>query len=193
MRRAAAVLLAICAAPVATADVIIGNIGGGDLSSTAFGSGTTTVFKAAGFTMSNASYDLTGVTLAVNVAAPDALPRVSIWSGNTSGPVSELIVLTAPSIPLGRNDLVFTPSSQFTLDANQTYWVYVEAATSGNFNWIATQTQPSGPHATSNGYNFNGSPSSFLNKYEVSGTPVPAPSAMAMLAIGGLVAARRRR
>jgi MYXO-CTERM domain-containing protein len=184
---AAAVALAGAAA---SAEVIISNIDDPDTSSTLFGAGSTTVFKAAGFQMpSGDDYFLDGATLRLDIADTTSNPRVSIWTGNTNGPTSELAVLDDPVINPGLSNLTFT--GDFTLEAEAIYWLYVEAEGTGNFNWISTDVQPTGL-ADSLGYNFNGNTSSFLNKYEITGTLVPAPAGLGLLGLG-LVAVRRRR
>ncbi len=151
----------------ASADVLISNLDEVDVSSTVFGDGTSTQFKAAGVLMPADDYTLDGATLLIDIQDADANPRVSIWTGDNNGPISELLELDDPALPLGISELTFT--GEFTFLGDTIYWVYVEAEGLGNFRWISTNVDPSGI-ATHVGYNFNGNPSSFRNKYELSGT-----------------------
>lgn len=180
---------------VAAGDIITGNFSAGVGVGTAFGGTATTQYKTFGFTMPGSSYFLDNVILSLNFAG-GGTPRVAIWSGATA-PATELTVLNNPPNLTGQGDFTFTPASAFTLEAGQTYWVYVTAVpVSGgpNFSWDGTSpsTIPSGI-ATSVGFIFNGAPSTFNNRLQVNGTPVPAPAALSLLGLAGLAATRRRR
>ncbi|MEW6251975.1 MAG: choice-of-anchor R domain-containing protein [Planctomycetota bacterium] len=187
------VLLVVIAAllvQTALADDIIGNFSAAPGTGTAFGQGSTTQYKAFGFTMPNASYYLDAVTLTITWSAV-GLGEVSIWDGATL-PGNQLIVLNSPN-QSGSGDYAFTPPAQFTLQANQNYWVYVKAlAGSPSWQWRGTSpsTMPSGL-ASPIGYIFNGSPSSYYNRLLVTGTPVPEPAA-AVAALLAFALLRRR-
>jgi hypothetical protein len=155
---------------VAGADVIIGNMQAGVGVGTIFGTTSSTIYKAAGFTMGSEDYTLDNVRLSLNFAGLGT-GVFSIWTG-TSTPQVQVVTLDGPP-QVGAGDFVFTPSQPLVLEANQTYWVYVQSIPNpvGNFLWDGTSpsTQPTGI-ATSAGYIFNGNPSAFLNRFEVNGT-----------------------
>jgi hypothetical protein len=184
--------LGLCCA-VASADIVISNIDDTSASGTAFGSSATTLYKAAGFTMGDQAYYLDSVSLAIGSATPGSTAHVQIWRGENQ-PDAMLQDLTDFSFPGGAGVYTWTPNDPITLGANTTYWVYVDNIfePGDSWNWDSGSTEPSGPAATYAGYIFNGNPSSYLNSYEVNGTPVPEPSCLAMLAMGALVALRRR-
>jgi hypothetical protein len=190
--------LALAAAPAA-ADLVIGNIDAPVVSSTVFGGGSTTTFKAAGFTMGAQAYFLDSVSLSLNMGLGEGNPLVSIWSGSAAAPTTQLFVLNNPASLAGggTGHFEFTAGSSFTLEANTTYWLHVasDPIDGADFNWLSTDSlnPPSGPAASFNGYNFNGAPSSFYNLFQLNGTAVPAPSGVAALGLMGLAAARRRR
>jgi hypothetical protein len=162
---------------------------------TLFGPGSTTVFKAYGWTMPSDSYFLDGVILRLNAYDTNEA-QVSIWSG-ASTPQTQLIVLNGPAGQgTGDFDYTFTPPAQFTLQANQNYWVYVEAFQGGGdaFLWRATtpSTDPSGI-GTNVGYIFNGNPSTTRNALEITGTLVPEPASAALMSAFCAMLVRRRR
>ncbi|MCC5823350.1 MAG: hypothetical protein LAT64_02335 [Phycisphaerales bacterium] len=180
------------------AELIIGNLNAPQVSSTVFGGGSVSQFKAVGFTMGADAYFVDRVTLAMDMQGGLGNPVVSIWSG-ANAPQTELAVLNNPANLSGggTGNFAFTPTGSFILDSNTTYWIHVRSdpVDGADFNWLSTDISnpPSGPHAAFLGYNFNGSPSSFYNRFEIQGTLVPAPSGVAVLGMIGLAASRRRR
>ncbi len=167
--------LSLAGAQVAGADEVIGNFSAGVGVGTAFGSLSTTQYKAFGFTMGAESYALDSVTLTMNFPNPDPIIEVSIWSGATL-PASRLTTLDNPPDLFGTGDFVFTASEPFVLQAGEVYWVYVSPVTPGagpSYTWegSAPTTVPTGPAATAIGYIFNGAPSTFRNRLQVDGTP----------------------
>lgn len=190
VRTVAVSLAAVCATAPAFGDLVIGNLGGPDALGTLFGPNATTQFKAAGFTMTNSLF-LDSVTLAIEAPDLGSTADVEIWTG-ASSPTSFLAQLTGPAFNSGSGDYTFTPTSQLTLTQGQTYWVYLDnTSPNGEFTWDGSTDAPSGPNASFVGYNFNGNPSSFMNRFEVNGSAIPAPPAAALLA--GLIGIRRRR
>jgi len=159
-------------APV-RADVVIGNFGAALGVGTNFGPGTSTMFKAAGFTMGNRDYVLDGVTLTMDFAGGGEA-TVEIWTG-ASAPQSLALALDSPP-QTGAGDFTFTPPTEFRLLRGQSYWVYVRAASGapGNFLWQGTSPPriPAGP-ARHIAYIFNNNPSNTYNRYQVEGTLVP--------------------
>jgi hypothetical protein len=182
----------------AVADPVIGNLGAPQSSSTVFGTGSTSIFKAAGFTMGAGAYFLDSVTLTLDMQGGLGNPVVSIWDGG-SAPAAQLLALSAPGnlSAGGIGDFVFSAAPGFVLQANTTYWVHVasDPLDGAAFNWLSTTTgnPPAGPGASFVGYNFNGGPSSFYNIFQVNGTPVPAPAGVAAFGLLGLACGRRRR
>lgn len=180
--------------PFASGEVIMSNLSAADdAGGTLFGPGSTTLFKAYGWTMPASPYFLDDVTLRLAAYNTDEA-RVSIWSGATV-PETELIELDSP-VGTGAeyHNVTFTPLSSFTLLADTTYWVYVEARDGGGDGFLWGDTTPSTPPSgvgTDVGFVFNGNPSSFLNVVEINGTLVPEPGALALLAVGGLLLRRR--
>ena len=168
MRMALASVLA--AAAGCSADVVIGNFGAAVGTGTAFGTNSTTIFKAAGFTMGSEAYTLDSVALTLNFAN-GGTGIFSIWTG-VGTPQVRVVDLVGPP-QTGSGDFVFTPVTPLVLEAGETYWVYVEsvAAPTGGFLWDATSpsTIPTGI-ATFVNYIFNGNPSAFRNRFEVQGT-----------------------
>ncbi|MCA9288953.1 MAG: hypothetical protein KDA05_10240, partial [Phycisphaerales bacterium] len=176
MRTASAVLAVAMAAGLAHGAEIIGNILAPQVSSTVFGTGSTSIFKAVGFTMGSDAYDVTQVTLAwdTNVGG-GGNPVVAIYDG-AGAPATELMVFNNPAniaTPGIVGDLVFTASAPLTLQPNTTYWVHVrsEPMAGPSFNWLSTSNvnPPTGAGATFVTYNFNGGSSSFYNRFLLEG------------------------
>ena len=170
-------MLAVAAlAGAASADVVISNLNIASASGTVFGNCATTVYKAGGFTMptSGPNYELDLVQLYVNfdTSPPAEDLAVSVWSG-AGAPSTLLTTTTMSGTSTGLGAFDFVPDSPVTLEAGQTYWVYVEPTIqSGCTRWEGDSggAQPTGI-ATSAGYIFNGNSSAFANRYEVQGSP----------------------
>ena len=186
------VVAAICGvAPNVTADVIIGNLGSADNAATGFGTGTTTVFKAAGWTMGSQDFFLDSVTLALDFENGTGSGVFEIWSGSGTPTTNEL-TLDSPT-QVGTGDFTFTTASTFVMESGETYWIFVTAdPNSDRFRWRAGVDAPSGSFATDAGYVFNGNPSTFQNRYEVNGT-VPEPGFLGLLALCMLPPLSQRR
>lgn len=194
MRRFAPLCILAAVAVASASTNINGNIAGTSPGTgTAFGSGSTTIYKAAGFTMpSGLGYTLDNAVLTLTADA-QAMPMVSIWSG-ASAPTTQLVTLVNSDGYNGQNDYTFTPTAPFTLQPDTTYWLYMQAdPTSAAYTWDATtpSTIPTGV-ATHVGYLFNGSPSTFRNRFQINGTIVPEPTSLALLGGLALLALRRR-
>lgn len=166
-------LLALCLTPsVASADVIISNLADPTISSTLFGTGSTTQYKAFGFTMGSAAMTLDEVVLVLDSTSANPTPLVRIHADMGGSPGAALFTLDNPAVLTGPGDFLFTAGSAFTLDANTTYWLHVTSVpVAGDaFRWISTDVLPAGPGAAAVGYEFNGGSSSFFNKLEVRGS-----------------------
>lgn len=186
--------LMFCAALAisASADIIIGNFSAAPGTGTAFGTGSTTQFKAGGWTMpAGQDYFLDSVTLTIDFQTGVGEGVVAIWSG-AGQPQTQIATLTSPP-QIGSGDFTFTPAAPLVMQAGETYWVHVSAPpTSPSFQWRGTSpsTAPSGLAANA-GYIFNGNPSTFFNRYQVEGTVVPEPAALLLLTVGALFLRRR--
>lgn len=157
------------ASGAAQADIIISNLSATPTTGTLLGPNATTIFKAGGFTMGSAAYELDSVTIRITSGA-GASADFEIWTG-AGTPQVMVAQLTGPVLANGEN--TFTPTTSVTLEAGTTYWVYANnSPPSGEFIWDAAVSQPSGSGATSAGYIFNGGSSSFFNAYQVEGTLV---------------------
>ena len=157
----------------ARAEVVISNFSAAVGVGTAFGGTATTLYKAFGFTMGSADYELDSVELSMNFGGLGT-PRVTIWTG-AAAPTTEVFVLDNPPVLTGQTDFTFTAPSSFLLQAGETYWVHVVAVpVSGgpSFLWDGTtpSTVPSGLGAIPVGYIFNGASSTFRNRLQVNGT-----------------------
>ena len=169
MQLSRALLPIALAAGVASADPFFSNLATPTSVGTAFGIACSfTQFKAAGFTMGPDAYVLNSVTLDVNTSDPDSPASVQIWSG-TSAPTTFIADLTGPLLN-GPGEYIFTPDSALTLEADTTYWLYVENNFDQCWTWNGRTATPSGIGATHVGYIFNGGSSSFFNAYELDGT-----------------------
>ena len=166
-------LLVLLSSSQAFAEVIASNLASSTIGGSFFGSGTTTQYKAFGFTMGADAYQLDTVRLSIDFQSPNPSPVVSIWSDAAGSPGTQLFALDNPSSMSGVGLYTFTAGSLFTLEAGTTYWMHVRSAptTAPRFLWYYTnpQTMPTGV-ATPQGYLFNGSTSSFYNRLEINGT-----------------------
>ncbi|MCC6284179.1 MAG: hypothetical protein IT439_02580 [Phycisphaerales bacterium] len=187
-RAAMAGALVACAGGVVRADNIISNLLAPDSSSTLFGTGSSTVYKAAGFRIPfYSTYIFDAATLKMDFDEPtpgDA--RVSLWRGTGTPQVEIVELFGGPEVGVG--SFTFVSPMAVQLDPGETYWLRVEAASgnTGAFRWITTATAPSGELMNA-GYVFNDNPSSFFNKYRIDGvlqrmcinfTTLPGPDGM---------------
>ena len=127
-------------------------------------------FKAAGFTMGPASYELRDVDIAVSRAEPGTVATVEIWAGSTQ-PIQRSTTLASRTVDAD-GIYKFVPTEPFVLGAGETYWIYLPGTAAGRFEWDARTADPSGIGATSIGYIFNGAPSSVRNGYAINGREV---------------------
>lgn len=168
LRSLLAIAVAACAA---RGQPIISNLSASSSTGTAFGSGSSTNFKAGGFEIvASTRYRLNSVTLDISSSDPNARNDVQIWRG-TSSPTTLIASLDGPNFN-GPGEYTFETDDAVTLEAGQTYWVYVANTFPDAFTWEGRTTGPSGVGATDAGYVFNGSSSSFLNAYEVDASPI---------------------
>ena len=189
-------------ASTANAGIIISNLDGNDGTQSAAIDGFRT--KAMGFTI-NAGIDqnLKAVTLRLETFGIDANPLVQIWSSDSAGGIGAPIAdLVNPALAAsGIANYNFSPAGTLTLQDGVNYWLVVSGVSGTPFDWKASDPAqtPVGPGAVHTGALFGtaGLPPDFtsgiLNSYAIDANAVPAPGATAVLAMGGLLAARRRR
>lgn len=183
---------------VASADIIISNLPGNDGSQTAGINGGSRT-KGMGFTMpAGTDYFLDNVIARLDITALGVIPVFEVFSDSSGSPGVLLTTLNNPAFPsLGIANFSFTPSGSFTLVGGRSYWIIASSANQV-YDWKTSSPfqTPTGI-ATHLGATFGQyvpmTTSSFLTSYEINGTVVPAPGAMAILSLGGLLAIRRRR
>jgi hypothetical protein len=110
--------LVVSTAPVARADIIIGNLPENDGDVTFLGGSGAS--KGMGFTMTG-SYLLTSVTLRLDASAGTATVRLLDSVGGL--PTNTLLTFNRPSFGSGAQSYVFTPSHTFSLVNGTTYWL----------------------------------------------------------------------
>jgi hypothetical protein len=162
--------------------------------------------KALSFTMpAGDAYNITSVTLRLgNYLTPDdnVLLEIRDHTGVTTAPGAAVLgTFTAPgSGSTAVGDFVFTPNGTVTLQAATSYWIYVYGDV-GAFDWKASNPgiTPTGiaTYGGSSLFTSNSgttwSNSSGLNTFQIDGELVPAPGALAIMGLGLLGTARRRR
>jgi hypothetical protein len=167
----AAALLLVAGA--ANADVIISNFSASPQNSagTFIGATSSTVYKAAGWTMLGDAYNLDEVRLTMDFTG-GGQAIVSIWTG-LPHPSSQVAELQGPP-QTGSGDFTFTPVQSVVMQPGETYWIYVVSVPNpaGSFWWTGTSpsTEPTGIVASA-GFSFNGGVSFARNRYEVVGSP----------------------
>lgn len=200
--KTASVLVAATAALTVSATAlaqttIISNHPGNDGSQTAgINDGSRT--KGMGFSMPGGlDYTLDSVTLRLDITTTDVSPLIEIYSDAGGVPGASLTTLMNPgSFGLGIDDYAFTPTSSFTLEADESYWI-VASSTLGTYSWKASSPSETPTGLASHvGATFGAYPpsssSGILTTYFVDATIVPAPGSLALLGLAGLAARRRR-
>ena len=175
--RLAACALVAGVGTAASADVIISNLAVANTTGTVFGTCSTAIFKAGGFTMpagTDYTLDMVIFNIDYNNGGGGELGQYALWQGSPAPTtfVTDLLPLD-PQVGIG--NFRFEPASAVTLEQGVTYWVRVAPSSppGGCMMWTSPPVSTGAPTgiATNAGYNFNGSSSSFWNKYEVQGTP----------------------
>ena len=198
IRFATSVVVFAIAGAIASADVVISNLPGNDGSQTAGINGGSRT-KGVGFSMPVGNdYFLDNVIARLNITDLAVRPVFEIFSDSAGSPGALLMTLNNPAFPrLGIDNFSFTPSGSFTLVGGRSYWIIASSA-NAVYDWKASSPSqtPTGI-ATHIGATFGSyvpmSSSSILVSYEINGTLVPAPGALVILSLGGLLATRRRR
>ena len=158
-------------AGIASADPIVSNLDGTSTFGTGIGGSASTQFKAGGFTMGSRAYRLDTVTIDIDgIGNAPFQADLQLWSG-AGTPTTFVATLGGPALT-SSGEYTFTPTTEVILAAGQTYWVYANNTTQGEYRWVGRASLPAGPAATSAGYIFNGSPSTTFNALAVEGTPI---------------------
>lgn len=205
MRMTAALCLA---AGVASADPILSNLPGSSSGSgTNLGVGTDLVdrTKGVGLTMGATSMDFVSmVALISNGGTSAATLSGGIFAASGGNPGAMLAAFTGVSVGAGAQpaEITMQTASTFTLQANTSYWFVLDGPSVTNsllWNSLSPNAAPTAAAGmTFDGYRFSSNggttwgASSIFNGMTINAV-VPAPGAMALLGLGGLAAARRRR
>lgn len=158
--------------------------------------------KAVSFSLSSDSdYTLDNVVLALSDYTDSNLPSVTIRNstGGTTPGSTILGTLTNPSANDGSAaQFTFTPNSSFTLQANTTYWLYVDHTLVSDFDffrWLTLNpnTPPSGLANFGNyAFSSNGGSrfisSSVFNAFQINATAVAQPVPEPLTILGSLMA-----
>lgn len=204
--RALTIAAAIAAAaPLASADIILGNYPfTNDTGTTA--SVTNLRQKAIAFAMpAGSAYDITSITLRLtNFDANDtAILEIRDHNGTTTSPGAGVVgTFTAPAGGgAAAADYSFSPNGTVTLQPGTSYWIVLSGAASpSTFDWRGSSPgiTPTGvaTYGPGNLFTSNGgtswSNSSTINTFRIEGV-IPSPASIGLLALAGLAAARRRR
>jgi hypothetical protein len=191
----------------AHADVMLGNLSGSLDNDQSHPNGTT--LKAVGFTTPGSAYVLDSVVLRIDElnASNLYLPVLTLDSNASGKPGAVLDTFTSPTPVLGVQNLTLSPTSSFTLQAGQTYWLVLgstNTTTSSDFQWLGTTAgdYPTGLAVSSEFLRSGDSgqtwgASSTINELQVNVTPVPEARTWALMIAGfaatGAALRRKRR
>ncbi len=160
--------------------------------------------KAIQFTMpAGPGYFLHQVVLRLRGYDPAETPLVQIRDDAGTGSPGAGVVTTL-LMPTGLGSVIAnytaTPPGTVILAGGATYWLYVGGPAGQAFDWMASSPGivPTGVATYGlNRFTTNGgsswTASTIINTFQIVGKEVPAPGALALLGLGGLMAARRRR
>lgn len=196
------------AAGVASADPILGNLPGSSSGTgTNLGLGTDLAdrTKGVGLTMGAQSMDFVSmVALISNPGNAAATLSGGIYASSGGNPGALLAAFTGVNVGAGSlaGEISMETVSTFTLQANTSYWFVLDGPTVSNsllWNSLSPNVAPTAAAGiTYDGYRFSSNggttwgSSGIFNGVTINAV-VPAPGAMALLGLGGLAAARRRR
>lgn len=189
----------------AEADLIIGNLPATPAADNSASAGLNNLnLKAILFTMGAADFSASDVTLRLQSynLAGEAVVEIHAFTGSTTTVGTTLLGFTAPA-PGGSGvaEYTFNASSSLTLQANTSYWLVVGGIVSGSFDWRATTTALDpylGPATYNSGLSTSNGGSSWnasaaRNYFQLNGTPIPEPSALALVLFGAVPVLFSRR
>ncbi|MCC5823670.1 MAG: hypothetical protein LAT64_10945 [Phycisphaerales bacterium] len=205
--RACFAVAVLTAGGVASANPILSNLPANSSGTgTNLGLGIDSVLrtKAVGLTMGAESLDF--VSMEVLMSNPSTSPSSNLVGGIYSdvggNPGGLLAAFTPTMIASGTTAQIFTltVAGGFTLNAGQTYWFRLDGPNSTNsmmWNSLSPNAAPTGMGANFVGYRFSTNDgASWTNSTIYNGmtiNAIPTPGAFGVLAMAGLVSARRRR
>lgn len=203
--RACFAVAVLTAGGVASANPILSNLPGNSSGTgTNLGIGTDLAdrSKAVGLTMGAESLDfISMVAMMSNTGATVDLIG-GIYSNNGGNPGTLLASFTPVSVASGTTAQQFTltVAGGFTLQANTSYWFLLDGPSFTNsllWNSLSPNATPVADGVTFDGYRFssNGG-ATWANSTIFNGmtiNAIPTPGAVGVLAMAGLVSARRRR
>jgi hypothetical protein len=161
--------------------------------------------RAVGFSTGSTAYFLDHFSVPLRSSGSPVL-NVSLWTGTTSAPTAQVgsLAFTVGGTLSGTfSVLTFTPTTSYTLTANQNYWIVLQndAVASSTLSWGRATSSVTPTAANSSGYayttvfssnadNAGGTASTPANigNIAVYGTVVPEPHEYAMIAGLGLCA-----
>ena len=160
--------------------------------------------KGVGLTMGATSLDFASMTAVIsNSGTTAATLSGGIYGSSGGNPGALLAAFNSVSVAAGAGAglVSLTTGGTFTLQAGTSYWFVLDGpAVSNSLLWhsLSPNAAPTAAAGiTYDGYRFsadggaNWGSSSIFNGVEI--TAVPAPGALALIGLGGLAAARRRR
>lgn len=208
---AAAGMLSV--APLAHADVLVDNIDhytGFTIALTGYGSD---LLMAAKFTTGADAAEVFNATafLSNQTGFGNATYRALIYT--SSGSTPDTLVASFDTTPLLSSgtpltDVVFESTDGIALEASTDYWLAIRNTTGSYFGWGSTyrntETSDAGwtidndavarsINGASTWTDQSGFYGGWIPQFSLGGSVVPTPGALALLGIGGLVSARRRR
>jgi MYXO-CTERM domain-containing protein len=196
----AAAIAATCAAPHASADVLVDNLFEPQRGTTLVDS---SLWAAQSFVTSSDAVTLQGLELWLGERVDAPAITAELRADSAGGPAATLASFSLPALTAGATQIEWLPAlSQLELAPSTPYWIVLGVTGAGSFGWTyAEGNNQTGPGALAS-YDYStdagsswadfGSDNPYLVRVSVS--PVPeAPTAALLLAGAALLAALRRR
>jgi hypothetical protein len=189
----------------ASADVLISNLPGtasGTGSNLGLGTDGADRTKAVGLTMGADALDFESVVAFIENGTPASTLSGGIYSDVGGNPGALLAAFTPVAVPIGQvpTETMITTAAPYTLAAGTSYWFVLDGPDFANDLLWASLSPNAAPTAmgdiTFDGYRFSSNggtswgSSSIYNGVTINA--IPEPTALSLLAVLGLLAARRR-